>query len=292
MTPTSPRTPTLSLIQAADTGDPDKNLEHHAQLVQEAAQAGADVVCLQELFRTDYFPQREDARQFDLAEPIPGPSTDRLSQLAEDLGIVIVAPIFEERSPGIYHNSAAVLDADGTIAGVYRKAHIPHDPNFFEKFYFTPGGEGPLVVDTHAGRLGVLICWDQWFPEAARLAALQGAEILLYPTCIGHADADEDVAEEQREAWMLAQRAHALANEIFVAAANRVGPEGDVSFWGASFVAGPFGDIVQQAPVGEEHVLTTSLGLDRIGETRKAWPFLRDRRTDLYGDLTRRLIDD
>jgi N-carbamoylputrescine amidase len=282
----------LALIQSPDLGDPGKNLERHEQLVRQAADEGAELVCLQELFRTDYFPREEDQALFDRAEPIPGETTDRLGELADELGLVIVAPVFEERTAGVYHNSAAVIDRDGSIAGVYRKTHLPHDPNFFEKYYFTPGEEGPLVVDTAVGRIGVLICWDQWFPEAARLAALEGADVVLYPTCIGHADADEDVAEEQREAWMLAQRAHALANEVYVAAANRVGRESPINFWGASFVAGPFGDVVAQAPVGEEHVLAATLDLERIEDTRKAWPFLRDRRPDLYGDLTRRLVDD
>jgi N-carbamoylputrescine amidase len=282
----------LALIQSPDLGDPGKNLERHEQLVRQAADEGAELVCLQELFRTDYFPREEDQALFDRAEPIPGETTDRLGELADELGLVIVAPVFEERTAGVYHNSAAVIDRDGSIAGVYRKTHIPHDPNFFEKYYFTPGEEGPLVVDTAVGRIGVLICWDQWFPEAARLAALEGADVVLYPTCIGHADADEDVAEEQREAWMLAQRAHALANEVYVAAANRVGREPSINFWGASFVAGPFGDVVAQAPVGEEHVLAATLDLERIEDTRKAWPFLRDRRPALYGDLTRRLVDD
>jgi N-carbamoylputrescine amidase len=282
----------LALIQSPDTGDPDKNLERHAQLVRDAVDEGAELVCLQELFRTDYFPRREDPELYDLAEPIPGPTTDRMGSLADELDTVIVAPVFEERAAGIYHNSAVVLDADGSIAGRYRKTHIPHDPNFFEKYYFTPGEAGPIVVDTAVGRIGVMICWDQWFPEPARLAALEGAELLLYPTCIGHSEADEDVHEDQREAWMLAQRAHALHNEMYVAAANRVGHEPPIEFWGASFVAGPFGDVVEQAPVGEEHVLRATLDRDRIESTRQAWPFLRDRRPDLYEGLTRRLIDE
>jgi N-carbamoylputrescine amidase len=282
----------LALIQSPDRGDPSKNLERHEQLVREAVEQGAELVCLQELFRTEYLPRVEDPDRFDWAEEIPGETTDRLGALANELDVVIVAPIFEERTPGVYHNSAAVIEQDGSIAGVYRKTHIPHDPNFFEKYYFTPGDEGPLVVETSAGTIGLMICWDQWFPEPARLAALEGADVILYPTCIGHADADEDVAEDQREAWLLAQRAHALANEVYVAAANRVGREAPITFWGASFVAGPFGKVHEQAPVGEEHVLHATLDLDRSQQMRKTWPFLRDRRPDLYEGLTRRLLDD
>jgi N-carbamoylputrescine amidase len=281
----------IGLTQARDRGTAAKNLELHESLVRQAAPA-ADVVCLQELFKTDYFPKTEDQSLLDLAEPVPGETTERMGELADELDTVLVVPIFEKRAPGVYHNSAVVIDADGSIAGTYRKAHIPHDPNFYEKYYFTPGDEGPLVVDTQAGRIGVGICWDQWFPETARLAALEGADVLFYPTCIGHADADEEVYESQHEAWQLSMRAHALHNELYVGAANRVGREANVTFWGASFVAGPFGDVVDEAPMGEECVLTAELDLDRIEQTRNAWPFLRDRRPDVYGDLTRRLVDD
>ncbi len=284
----------LALTQARDKGDPEKNLEHHERLIQDAAEQGAEIVCLQEMFRTSYIPQVQDPDRFELAEPIPGETTDRLQALAEDLGVVLVAPLFEKRAPGIHHNSAAVIDADGSLLGTYRKMHIPHDPNFYEKYYFTPGDaeeDGFRVFDTAAGRIGVLICWDQWFPEGARLTALQDADVLLYPTCIGHADADEDVHEQQLEAWQLAQRAHALANGVFVAAANRVGREGALTFWGRSFVADPFGRVQAQAPFNEEHVLVETLELDRIEETRNAWPFLRDRRPDAYGDITKRMID-
>lgn len=285
---------TLGLTQARDLGDPSKNLERHEELVRQAADQGADVVCLQELFRTSYIPQVEDPERFDLAEPIPGETTDRMGELAAELGVVVVAPIFERRTSGVYHNSAAVIDADGSLAGTYRKMHIPHDPNFYEKFYFTPGDadeDGFRVFDTAVGRIGVLICWDQWFPEGARLTAMKGADLVLYPTCIGHAEADEDVYEEQLEAWQVAQRAHALANGTFVAAANRVGREGTITFWGRSFVADPFGRVVAQAPFNEEHVLVHELDLERIEATRRAWPFLRDRRPDAYGAITKRLDD-
>lgn len=286
---------TLGLTQAPDLGDPEKNLERHEQLVRQAADRGAELVCLQELFKTRYLPQVEDPALFDHAEPIPGPTTDRFGELAAELGVVIVAPIFEQRAAGIYHNSAAVLDADGSLLGTYRKMHIPHDPNFYEKYYFTPGDadeDGFRVFDTAAGRIGVLVCWDQWFPEGARLTALKGADLLLYPTCIGHAEADADVQEEQLEAWQLAQRAHALANGTYVAAANRVGQEGTITFWGRSFVADPFGRVVAEAPFNEEHVLVAEIDLDEIERTRRAWPFLRDRRPDAYGPIASRLLDD
>lgn len=285
---------TVGLTQARDLGDPTKNLEHHEDLICEAAEDGAELVCLQELFRTEYVTRVEDQERFDWAEPVPGETTDRLGELAAELGVVVIAPVFERRAAGVYHNTAAVIDADGSLLGTYRKMHIPHDPNFYEKYYFTPGDpeeDGFRVFDTAAGKIGVLICWDQWFPEGARLTALQGADLLLYPTCIGHAEADEDVWERQREAWMLAQRAHALANGVYVAAANRVGREGTIEFWGSSFVADPFGEVVAQAPTGEEHVLVHELDLDRIEATRRAWPFLRDRRPEAYGDITKRLRD-
>ncbi len=291
MTRQTPRTLTLGLTQAKDLGDAEKNLEHHLALIDQATDQGAQVVCLQELFGSHYFPQHEDPSYFDLAEPIPGPTTQAVGRRAAEHGIVVVAPIFERRAAGIYHNSAAVLDADGSLLGTYRKMHIPHDPNFFEKYYFTPGEEGFKVFDTAHGRLGVLICWDQWYPEAARITALKGADVLLYPTCIGHAEADADVADEQRASWQLAQQAHALANGIHVAAANRVGVEGGLTFWGGSFVADPFGRIVDQAPVGEEAVLISEIDLDRSEEVRRAWPFLRDRRIDAYDEITRRYIE-
>ncbi len=288
----APDTVTVALTQARDLGDPTKNLEHHLELVRQASDQGAGVVCLQELFRTAYFPQTEDPALFDLAEPIPGPTTEAMGELAAELGIVIIAPIFERRAAGIYHNSAAVIDADGSLLGAYRKMHIPHDPGFFEKYYFTPGDQGFRTFDTAVGRIGVLVCWDQWFPEGARLAALQGARVLFYPTCIGYGDADEAVWHEQREAWQLAQRAHALANGVYVAAANRVGREGNITFWGSSFVADPFGRRSAQAPADDEAILVEELDMSRIEQTRRAWPFLRDRRVDAYAGLGERFIDD
>lgn len=284
----------LGLVQARDAGSREKNLERAEGFVREAAEEGAEVVCLQELFTTSYVPRVEDPDRFDLAEPIPGETTDRMAELADMLDTVIVAPVFERRTAGIYHNSAAVLDADGSLSGTYRKMHIPHDPNFYEKYYFTPGDpdeDGFRVFDTAAGSIGVLVCWDQWFPEAARATALKGADVLLYPTCIGHAEADEAVHEEQIDAWTTAQRAHALANGTYVAAANRVGREGSLTFWGRSFVADPFGRVTAQAPFNEEHVLVETLDLEAIEETRRAWPFLRDRRPEAYGDLGTRYQD-
>lgn len=286
------RTVKVGLVQARDLGDPEKNLEHHVARIREAAEAGAEIVCLQELFRTAYFCQAEDPGLFDLAEPVPGPTTDRMGALAAELGVVLIVPVFERRAAGIYHNAAVVFDADGTELGTYRKMHIPHDPNFYEKYYFTPGDLGFRTFDTRFGRIGVLICWDQWFPEGARLTALQGAEVLFYPTCIGHSDEDQEHAVRQQDAWMLAQRAHALANGVYVCAANRVGREDAITFWGGSFVADPFGHVAAQAPNGEEHVLVTELDLSLIEPTRRGWPFLRDRRTDAYGDLTKRFLDE
>jgi N-carbamoylputrescine amidase len=292
--PASEGTIRLGLVQQADAGTREKNLERAEGLVREAAEQGAEVVCLQELFATGYVPLVEDPDRFGLAEPVPGATTDRMGELADALDTVIVAPVFEERAPGVYHNTACVLDADGSLAGRYRKMHIPHDPNFHEKYYFTPGDpdeDGFGTVDTAAGRLGVLVCWDQWFPEGARATALDGADVLLYPTCIGHSDADEDVHEAQLDAWRTVQRAHAIANGTYVAAANRVGREGPVTFWGESFVAGPLGQVEARAPFDEEHVLVHELDLDRAEGTRKAWPFLRDRRPEAYEGLLSRYRD-
>lgn len=285
----------LGLTQAKDQGDPEKNLEHHEALIQQAAAQGAQVVCLQELFKTRYLPQTQDPDRFDHAEPIPGETTDRLATLAQEHEIVIVAPIFERRARGVYHNSAAVIDADGSLLGTYRKMHIPHDPNFYEKYYFTPGDaqeDAFPVFDTRHGRIGVMICWDQWFPEPARIMALQDADVLLYPTCIGHAEQDAAVHKDQLQAWLLAQRAHALANGTYVAAANRAGQEGTLTFWGRSFIADPFGRITAQAPFNKEHVLVEALDLSLTEETRRAWPFMRDRRPEAYHDITQRHIDD
>jgi N-carbamoylputrescine amidase len=288
----------VGLVQMACGPDPDANLSRAAGFVAEAAGKGAQVVCLPELFRSRYFCQREDPATFDLAEPVPGPTTERLGAAARANNISIVAPVFERRAPGLYHNSAAVLDADGKILGLYRKMHIPDDPAYYEKFYFTPGDLGFPAFDTRAGRVATLICWDQWYPEGARLSALAGAAVLFYPTAIGwhpHEKAEHGVA--QREAWITVQRGHAIANGLYVAAVNRVGhetPEGGgagIEFWGSSFVADPQGVIVAEASVGREEILVAEIDLARIEDVRRNWPFLRDRRIDAYGGITRRFLD-
>jgi N-carbamoylputrescine amidase len=279
----------IALVQQAVGADPERNVERACEAVRDAAGRGAGLVLLQELFRTRYFAQSEDAAAFDLAEPIPGPTSERLAKLARELSVVIVAPLFERRAPGLFHNSAVVLDADGRIAGHYRKMHIPDDPLFHEKYYFAPGDTGFFATDTAAGRIGVLICWDQWFPEAARLVALDGAEILLYPTAIGWIDS-EGPAEHaaQFDSWLTVQRGHAIANGVYLAAANRVGREGDLNFWGTSFACDPQGRMLAAAPSDREAVLVVDCPRARIEEQRRAWPFLRDRRVDAYGDLLRR----
>lgn len=286
----------LGLIQMRCQSDPAGNLDSAVRLACHAAHAGADIICLPELFRSQYFCQRTDASIFDLSEPIPGPTSDRLGALAAELGKVIVASIFERRGPGVYHNTAAVLDADGRLLGIYRKMHIPDDPLYHEKYYFTPGDIGFRAFDTRFGRIGVLVCWDQWFPEAARLTALQGAQVLLYPTAIGwHPREKAEFGKAQHEAWELIQRSHAVANGVYVAAVNRVGHEGPsdggLEFWGASFVADPFGRLLKRASQADEEVIVVSCDLGRIEETRRNWPFLRDRRIDAYGNLGRRLVD-
>jgi N-carbamoylputrescine amidase len=294
-----PATFTVGLIQMAMGPDPAANLAHAEAQIAEAARRGANVVCLPELFMTPYLAQVEDPALFDLAEPIPGPTTEALGRLAAKLKIVIIAPIFERRAPGVYHNSAAVLDDAGRLAGLYRKMHIPDDPAYYEKYYFTPGDLGFPAISTRFGRLGILICWDQWFPEAARLAAMAGADILFYPTAIGWHPAEKaQHGSQQREAWITAQRAHAIANGVFVAAVNRVGHErpahGDgqgIEFWGSSFVAGPFGQVLAEAPEAGEAVLVAEVDPQRIEDTRRGWPFLRDRRIDAYGPLLGRWID-
>lgn len=287
----------VGLIQMACAAQPEENLGRAVARVVEAASAGAQVICLPELFRSQYFCQHEDHASFDLAEPLPGPTTEALGSLAKKLGVVIIAPVFERRAAGLYHNSAAVIDATGAIAGVYRKMHIPDDPAYYEKFYFTPGDLGFRAFDTQFGRVGALICWDQWYPEAARLTALQGAEVLFYPTAIGwHPGEKQKHGARQQAAWETCQRAHAVANGCYVAAVNRVGLErpagGDgLEFWGRSFAAGPSGEILAQASSNRAETLLVKLDLDQIDITRQHWPFLRDRRIDAYGDLTRRLID-
>lgn len=278
--------------------DPAANMDTAVSRLREAAAAGARIACLPELFLTPYFCQRESPRAFDLAEPIPGPSTDRLGRLARELGLVIVAPLFERRAAGVYHNSAAILDADGSLAGIYRKMHIPDDPCFYEKYYFAPGDLGFRAFDTQAGRIGVLICWDQWFPEAARLVALQGAEIIMVPTAIGwHPRERKALGDGQLDAWQTVQRGHAVANGVYWAAVNRVGlerPSKDadgLQFWGSSFACDPFGAILAQAPSDAGTTLYVDIESRRIEEVRRAWPFLRDRRIDAFAGMANRWMD-
>jgi len=276
--------------------DPNENLAKAAWRIREAAGRGAQIVCLQELFRSQYFCREENAGLFDLAESIPGPSTETLSKLAGELGVVIVASLFERRAAGVYHNTAAVIDADGSLLGIYRKMHIPDDPLYFEKFYFTPGDLGFRSFHTRYGCVGVLVCWDQWYPEAARLATLNGAQVLFYPTAIGwHPSERAKYGAAQHDAWRTMQRAHAIANGIYVAAVNRVGYEGlpdhGLEFWGASFVADPFGQVVAEASHDGEEILIAECDPRRIEEVRRNWPFLRDRRIDAYGEICRRMLD-
>jgi len=288
----------LGLVQQTCTGVRDDNLARSTAGIREAAARGAGLILLQELHAGLYFCQTEDAAAFDLAEPIPGPSTRALAALAAELKVVIVGSVFERRASGLYHNTAVVFERDGALAGIYRKMHIPDDPGYYEKFYFTPGDLGFTPVGTSAGRLGVLVCWDQWYPEAARLMALAGAEILLYPTAIGWDPRDgEPERRRQREAWQTIQRAHAIANGIPVAACNRVGHEADpsgqssgIDFWGGSFVCGPQGETLAEA-AAEPAVLVATIERARSESVRRAWPYLRDRRIDAYGDLTRRFRD-
>jgi N-carbamoylputrescine amidase len=288
----------VGLVQMSMSADPDENLRKAVARVAEARSAGADVVCLPELYRSPYFCQKEDARLFDLAEPIPGPSTEALGRAAKESGVVVVAPIFERRAPGLYHNSAAIIDTTGEVAGLYRKMHIPDDPAFYEKFYFTPGDLGFRAIDTQKGKIGTLICWDQWYPEGARLTALQGAVVLFYPTAIGwHPHEKAEHGLPQRDAWRTVQRGHAIANGVYVAVVNRVGheipPEGGpgLEFWGSSFVADPFGIVVAEASTDREEILVAKADLARIEEVRRNWPFLRDRRIDAYSGLERRFLD-
>jgi N-carbamoylputrescine amidase len=292
----SPSKFTVGLIQMRCDSDPEVNLGRAAERVRQAAGAGAQIICLPELFRSPYFCQRQDPAIFDLAEPIPGPSTERLGRVARETGAVVVASVFERRAPGIYHNTAAILDADGELLGIYRKMHIPDDPLYYEKYYFTPGDLGFRTFDTRFGRIGVLVCWDQWYPEAARLTALRGAQVLLYPTAIGwHPREKAQFGQAQHQAWELIQRSHAVANGLYVAAVNRVGHEGDsqagLEFWGASFVSDPFGTVLHRASHDREEIVVTECDPARTEDIRRNWPFLRDRRIDAYGDLVRRYID-
>jgi N-carbamoylputrescine amidase len=288
----SPTSVTLGLIQMRCAASKEANVEKALQRIAEAAAAGAEVVCLPELFAGLYPCQSEDHRQFDQAEPIPGPTTDALADAARRLGIVLVGSVFERRAAGLYHNTAVVLDADGRLAGIYRKMHIPDDPLYYEKFYFTPGDLGFRSFATRFGRVGTCVCWDQWYPEAARLTALAGAEMIFYPTAIGWlAEEKADQGASQHAAWETMMRSHAIANGLFVAAVNRTGVEGGIEFWGASFVADPNGNVLARASHAEEETLLVECDLDRIDAVRTHWPFLRDRRIDAYGDLGKRFLD-
>jgi N-carbamoylputrescine amidase len=293
----------VGLVQMSATPDPEKNLQRAIDRLHQAAAKGAQIVCLPELFQTQYFCQREDAALFDLAESIPGPTTARLSDVAKQLKIVLIASLFERRAAGVYHNTAVMIDADGSLRGIYRKMHIPDDPLYYEKFYFTPGDLGFRAFDTQVGRVGTLVCWDQWYPEGARLTALQGAQVLFYPTAIGwHPAEKEQFGAAQYDAWQTIQRAHAIANGVYVAVVNRVGfEEGDIrgnkapgnglEFWGASFLADPFGRVIANASHDKEEILVGDVDLRALEDIRRNWPFLRDRRIDAYAPITSRLID-
>ena len=287
----------IGVVQLRCSDDPDENTRRAVEGVRAAAAQGAQVICLPELFRSLYFCQSEEHVNFGLAEPIPGPSTETFGALAKELGVVIIASLFEKRAEGLYHNTAAVLDADGAYLGKYRKMHIPDDPLFYEKFYFTPGDLGFKIFPTRFGKLGVLICWDQWYPEAARLTALRGADILFYPTAIGwHPSEKAEHGVAQHQSWELIQRSHGVANGCYVVSVNRTGHEGDpaggIEFWGQSFISDPQGTILVKAPVGEPAVLVHPLDLGKLDVQRTHWPFLRDRRIDAYGELTKRFIDE
>jgi len=294
----------LGLVQMRCVSDPAANLEHALTMVREAARRGAEIVCLPELFRSQYFCQTEDHANFDLAEPIPGPSSNALQEAARAAGVVIIGSLFERRAPGLYHNTAVIIDADGRLCGSYRKMHIPDDPLYYEKFYFTPGDLGFRAFDTQRGRIGTLVCWDQWYPEGARLTALAGATVLFYPTAIGwHPSEKAQFGAAQSDAWRTIQRSHAIANGVYVAAVNRVGheptpgaPKGDAStgieFWGGSFVCDPFGVVLAEASRTDEEILIVECDRRHQESVRQHWPFLRDRRIDAYAPLTKRFLDD
>ena len=289
----------VGLVQFACSPDAQKNLDRAISKSEEAIRGGANIICLPELFRSQYFCQQEDPTLFDLAEPIPGPSTDAFDKIARENAVVMILPIFERRTAGIYHNSIVVLDCDGSLAGLYRKMHIPDDPAYYEKFYFTPGDKGFQAIHTSVGKVGALICWDQWYPEAARLTTLQGAEMLFYPTAIGwHPSEKMQEGVAQREAWQTIQRSHAIANGVFVAAVNRVGHEKPVDgedgieFWGSSFVCDPFGRVLAEASTDKEEVVLVEIDFGRVEDVRRSWPFLRDRRVDAYGGITKRFLDE
>jgi len=292
MSANSSRKVRIGLIQGREQGSSSEDMAYTIERIREAAASGAQIICTQELFNTPYFCRTQDAALFDLAEPVPGPTTHALGAVAAELGVVIVAALFERRGPGVYHNTAAVFDADGTYLGKYRKMHIPQDPGFEEKFYFTPGDLGYKVWQTRFGKISVLICWDQWYPEAARLAALGGAEIIFYPTAIGWLPEEKaELGEAQHTAWETVQRGHAVANGCYVAAINRAGTEGDTEFWGQSFVSDFYGQVIARAPVSDEMVLLADCDLQALEAMRRIWPFFRDRRIDSFSDLNRRMID-
>ena len=297
--PAPTKTVKLGLLQHACSNNPAANLKKTLELAEKAAKQGANIICTQELFRSQYFCQSEDHENFKLAEPIPGPSTQAFQKLAKKYGVVIIGSLFEKRASGLYHNTAVIIDADGKLLGVYRKMHIPDDPLYYEKFYFTPGDTGFRAWETKFGKIGVLVCWDQWYPEGARLTAMQGAEILFYPTAIGwHPGEKEEYGTNQHGAWETIQRSHAVANGCYVAAVNRIGTEvlesvggPGIEFWGQSFVAGTSGQILAKASTDKEEVMIVPIELGKVDVTRTHWPFLRDRRIDAYENLTKRFID-
>src|SRR5580765_952632 len=292
----SSATVVLGLVQTRCSPDPDANLRKTLRATQRAASDGAQIICTQELFRSQYFCQSADHKYFRLAERIPGPSSAAFQEIAKKHGVVIIASLFEKRAAGVYHNTAAIIDADGSVLGIYRKMHIPDDPLYCEKFYFTPGDLGFKAFDTSVGKIGTLVCWDQWYPEAARLTALAGANVLFYPTAIGwHPREKAEFGEAQVSAWQTMQRAHAIANGVYVAAVNRIGHEGPadggIEFWGGSFVCDPFGVVLREASRGDEELLVVDCDLRHQEEVRRNWPFLRDRRIDAYAPITKRLLD-
>lgn len=283
---------TVALVQMTGHTSKQQNVDKAVRRIGEAAAAGANVVCLQELFAGQYFCQSEDHVRFDEAEPIPGPTSEAVAAAAKEHGVVVIGSFFERRAPGLYHNTAVVYDADGSTAGVYRKMHIPDDPLYYEKFYFTPGDLGFAAFDTRFGRIGVCVCWDQWYPEAARLTALAGAQMIFYPTAIGWLPNEKEIyGASQHSAWETMMRSHAIANGVFVAAANRTGPEGELQFWGASFLSDPNGNVLARASHDKEETLLVECDLAKIDTVRTHWPFLRDRRIDAYGNIMKRYVD-